>query len=767
MFSKFDEEARKCLINSKKEMKTLKHPYIGTEHFVLAVLNSKNKRIKEKFAKNGVNYKNFKNTLEKVIGKGKEESEWYLYTPLFRRIIEDAVIIARENNEDTIIIDHILSAMFEEGEGVAIRIFICMNINIEKLEKDFILKKGKKRLQVKKKLAVEDYGYNMNDKVIKSEIDPVIGRETELERIMEILCRRTKNNPLLIGEAGVGKTAIVEELSKRIVEERVPQKLKNKKIISISMASLISGTKYRGEFEERIKKILSEIEENQNVILFIDELHTLIGAGGAEGAIDASNILKPYLARGKIKLIGATTTYEYKKYLEDDHALDRRFQTVIIEEPTTLETIEILKKLKQIYEDYHNVIISDNVLEQVVKYSNKYIYNRKQPDKAIDILDEACAKVSISKTKQTEEIDSLKLKLKDIRNQKNQAVIKQKYTEASVLKKQENKLEESIEKLEYKERSSKIKRIVTEKDVAEIIRLKSGVPVYELNAESIKEFKKKEEYLNKKIIGQKELISSIVRDIKQVKLGYKKDSKPRSYLFVGSTGVGKTKLSKEIANIFFTNNLIRLDMSEFKEPHSVSKIIGSPPGYIGYSSKKTILDEVKVKPNSVILLDEIEKAHIDVINLFLQVLDEGKIKNSNNETIRFDNTIIIMTSNIGFKSNELGFNNNRQEKIYTKTKEVLGIEFINRIDKTFIFNNLNLQDIKKIVHNEINEALMTLDIKESNFKISNNAINKIIECTDYKEFGARKVNKVIKDKIYDIIIEEKIKKSDIITIETI
>ena len=767
MFSKFDEAARKSLINSKKEMKELKHPYIGTEHFILAILNGKNKSIIDKFNKYGITYKKFKEMLIRIIGIGKKDTEWYIYTPLFKRIIEDSMIIARENNDEVILLEHILSSMFEEGEGVAIRIFMCMNVDIEKLEKEFIIKKGKKKIQGKKKLLVEDYGYNMNEKASKNEIDPVIGREKELERIIEILCRRTKNNPLLIGEAGVGKTAIIEELSKRIIEERVPQKLKNKKIISISMASLISGTKYRGEFEERIKKILTEIEENQDIILFIDEVHTLIGAGGAEGAIDASNILKPYLARDKLKLIGATTTHEYKKYLEDDHALDRRFQTVIIEETNEKETLEILTKIKPIYEEFHNVLISEEVLKAIVKYSNKYIYNRKQPDKAIDILDEACAKTSVSKNKKTQEIEKLKLELKSVKKKKNNAVTKQNFNEASILKKEENKLEEKIEKLEYNQYLFKSKKEVTEKAIAEIIKLKSNIPVYELSKDGLSDFKNKEASLNSKVIGQKQVISKIIKDIKQIKLGYKHDSKPRSYLFVGATGVGKTKLAKEIAKLFFGSNLIRLDMSEYKEAHSISKLIGSPPGYVGYSNKNTILDEIKLKPNSVILLDEIEKSHIDIVNLFLQALDEGKMKTSNNEVVNLENNIIIMTSNLGFKNNSLGFNDDKTDKIYRRLKETLGIEFINRIDKIFVFNALNAKDIKKIVLNNLNKMLETFSIMKSDFKINDTVINKIIEYSNYKEFGARKVEKVIKDKIYDIIIEEKIKKNDIITIETI
>ena len=767
MFSKFDEDARKVLINSKKEMKELKHPYIGTEHLFLALLNLGYLEITKKLNKNGINYNNFKQMLIKLVGIGNIDNKWFLYTPLLKRIIEDSIIICRENNDEEVTINHLISALFEEGEGVAIRILMCLDIDIDNISKEFIIKKGNK-LHSKKKLQIEEFGYNMNEKVVNNEIDPVIGRDEEIERMVEILCRRIKNNPLLIGDAGVGKTAIVEELSRRIVNGMVPDKLKNKKIISISMASLVAGTKYRGEFEERIEKLLTEIESNPEIIIFIDEIHTLVGAGAAEGAIDASNILKPYLSRGKLKLIGATTISEYKKNLEDDHALDRRFQTIIINEPNPEKTFEILKKLKPLYESFHNVIISDEVLKSIIELSNKYIYNRKQPDKSIDILDEACSRVSVTKSKKIKELDNLKLELKQTRNEKNSAVLSQNFIDAALLKEKENELEDKINKLEYSLNIFKSKKTVSKKIVADIIKIKTNMPVYEVNSESISNFRKLENTLNSKIVGQKEIIKSIVQDIKRIRLGYKEDNKPRSYLFVGRTGVGKTLLAKEL-NKFLTNNndMIRLDMSEYKEPHTISKIIGSPPGYIGYSNKTTILDQIKLNHNSIILLDEIEKSCSEVMNLFLQALDEGYIKNSNNEEIRLDNNIIIMTSNIGFKNSSIGFNKSNKDKINRNIKDLLGVEFVNRIDRVFIFNDLSYADIKKIVLNSINGMMKLFDLKPLNFKLKNDVIDQIIELSEYREYGARKVDKIIKDKLYDKIIDEKMNKSVNITIETI
>lgn len=767
MFSNFDEESRKVLTKSKEEMQLLKHPYIGTEHLILAMLKNDNYKATKIFNKYGITYNKFKDEIIKIIGVGKESNEWFLYTPLLKRIIEEAIIISREQNLDEIRLEHILAALFDENEGVAIRIMLGMNINIEKLSKEFLSKKGYNN-NTKKKLLIEDYGYNMNELAKKNELDPVIGREQEINRIIEILCRRIKNNPLLIGDAGVGKTAIVEELSKRINDGLVPDKIKNKKIISLSMSSLIAGTKYRGEFEERINKLLKEVSSSTDIILFIDEIHTLVGAGGAEGAIDASNILKPFLARGKLKLIGATTTDEYKKFLENDHALDRRFQTVMIEEPQTDEVLEILKKLKPIYESFHNVIVKDEILNLIVTLTDKYIYNRKQPDKSIDILDEVCSKVSVERSKNDNKLDDLKLKLKDLNKKKNVSIVNQNFLEAAQIKNKENFIESEINKIEYSKLKVKERKEVTAKAVGEIIKLKTNIPVYEVISSDIASLKKIEKTLNSKVIGQEEAIAILSKDIKRIKLGYKNDKKPQSYLFVGPSGVGKTMLAKELNKIINNNKpIIRLDMSEYNEEHSISKIIGSPPGYVGYAEKTTILDEIKFNPNAIILLDEIEKANSKVINLFLQALDEGVMKTSTNEIVKMNNNIIIMTSNIGFKQNGIGFNKDESNRILDNIKNILGLEITNRIGKILMFNFLNEKNIKKIIMNEIKETEKYFSLTKDNFIVKERVIEQIIKESKYQEFGARRISKIIKSKIYDTIIDEKLNKKIKITIDSI
>lgn len=768
MFTKFNEEVRKTLVQAKQEMKKLKHPYVGSEHMLLGMLKNENYNITKILNKNGINYENFKTQIIKIIGVGKQESDWYLYTPLLRRVIEDAVIISKENNDDEVSLEHLFNALIEEGEGVAIRIILCMNISLDKLSKEIILRKNIRKGKTKKKLIIEDFGYNMNEKVESNSIDPVIGREKEIDRMIEILCRRAKNNPLLIGEAGVGKTAIVEELSRRIVEGSVPEKLKDKRIISISMASLIAGTKYRGEFEERINKILTEIEENPDIILFIDEIHTLVGAGGAEGAIDASNILKPFLARGKLKLIGATTIDEYKTYLENDRALERRFQTLVVEEPDKTETLEILKNIKNIYEIYHNVKIPESILSKIVELTNKYMYNRKQPDKSIDILDEACCRMALIKNNRSKNIEKLKINLKKLNTEKNTAILKQDFKKAANIKEEENKLESKINELELKTKSISYKKELTLEVVADVIKSKTQIPIYEVINEDLKELNKIEKKLSSIVVGQEEIVSEISRDIRRIKLGYKGNTKPRSYLFVGPTGVGKTLLAKELNKLITgKDNLIRIDMSEYKEEHSISKIIGSPPGYVGYSNKTTVLDKVKMNPNSMILLDEIEKGHPSVMNLFLQVLDEGKMKNSNNEEIRFDNNIIIMTSNIGCNKFHVGFNTDKKNDILSELKNILGAEMVNRINHTFVFKNLNKKDVKKIVFSELDKLRKKFGLDKENLKISSNVIEKIVEESKFEQFGARKIENIIKNKIYDVVIDEIMKKSVKITIETI
>lgn len=765
MFSNFTEEARNIIVLAKQEMKKLKHPYVGSEHLLLAILKDEN-NVSETLKNYNLDYKKLKKEIIDIIGVGSKESKWFLYTPLLKRIFETAVIDSKENNSD-VTIEHLFNALLEEGEGVAIRILIGMNIDIDNLYKEFsysITKPNKHKKN--KKLLVDDIGIDLNKKALNNELDPVIGREEEIKRVLEILSRRCKNNPILIGEAGVGKTAIVEELSRMITLGNVPLSLRNKRIISLDMASLVAGTKYRGEFEERMNKIIKEVEENDDVILFIDEIHTLVGAGGAEGAIDASNIIKPALARGKLRCIGATTIEEYKKYIEQDKALERRFQRVEIEIPNKEKTKEILLRLKKIYEKYHMVEIKDDIIDTIIELSDKYIYDRYEPDKSIDILDEVCAKVSLKESKELKKYNELKLEYKLINTKKNDSIIKNKFKEASKYKEEENKIIDEINNIELKLYNKK-KKEVKKKDVAEVIHIKTKIPVYELLNENKTSIKKIEHNLKHKIIGQDEAIEELIKNVKKIKLGFKDKHKCYSFMFMGQSGVGKTELSKIFGECLVgKNNIIKLDMSEYSESHSVSKIIGSPPGYVGYNDNKNILEEIRNKPYSVLILDEIEKAHPSIINLFYQILDEGKIKDSCGKVVRFDNVTIIMTSNIGFNDIHVGFNKNKNIAI-SKLKEYFDVSFINRIDSIIEFNKLTEENIKYLINEKLNDLKNKYNNLNTKLKIDNGVINEIIELSNYNEYGARKLDKIIKNNIENIIIDNMMEDNYKVEIKTI
>lgn len=750
MFGNFSEEAQNILVKAKLEMLELKHPYIGTEHLVLSML-SHSKKIKEKLSSYHLDYEIFKKEIIKVLGIGEENNSLFLYTPLLKKVINSAILDSKDNNDGVVTTEHLFSSLLEEGEGVAIRIFLSMGIDINAMYVEFATSLVKKvKPKKNRKLLIEELGINLNEKAKNNLTDPVIDRDKEIERVLEILCRRTKNNPILIGNAGVGKTAIVEELAKRIVKNEVPDYLKNKKIISLDMATTVAGTKYRGEFEERMKKILNEIETNDDIILFIDEIHTLVGAGGAEGAIDASNILKPALARGHLRCIGATTVEEYKKFIEKDKALERRFQKVNIEEPSYEKTLEILTKLKPIYEKFHKVILQPELLEDIVKLSAKYIYDRSEPDKSIDIMDEVCSRVSIKETKIDKEITSLELEIDKLDKLKNSYIIENNIDKAYTYRKKEIVLQEKLNNLMLN--INRNNKIVTIKDVANVIHTKTQIPVYEILKDDAKVVKNIEKQLRDSIVGQDEAIKNLIDITKRIKFGYKSDNKCISFLFVGPSGTGKTALSKIYANLLVGGkNLIRLDMSEYADVTSVNKIVGSAPGYVGYDDNKNILDEIRNKPYSVILLDEIEKAHPQVINLFYQILDDGLIKDSKGNTIKFNNNIIIMTSNIGYEKNNVGFNNKVESTVLNELKNELSLPFVNRIDNIILFNHLTEENIRNIIKNKIN----VLKKKYANvtIKISKNAVNEIVELSNYYDFGARKVDKIIKSKLENVIID--------------
>ena len=744
MFGKFSEEAQRVLVDAQKEMSELKHPYIGSEHLLLAILKN-NQDLVNKFKKYKITYKSFKEELINLVGIGDNTPDLLLYSTTLKTILENVIIESRETG-DEISVNELLLSLLNEGEGKAIRILLSLGVDINKLYSD-ISEKRKIKQKKSKKLIVEELGVDLTKRAKNNELDPVIGRDIELNRVIEILSRRTKNNPLLIGEAGVGKTAIAEELARRIVSGNVPMPLKNKRIISVDMACTVAGTKYRGEFEERIKKMVKELEDNDDVIIFIDEIHTLVGAGGAEGAIDASNILKPALARGKLKLIGATTISEYKKFIEKDNALDRRFQKVFVEEPDKSNLKNILMNLKSIYEAYHGVKIEEKLIDKIIELSDRYIYDRCEPDKSIDILDEVCTKVSLKEAKEEKEIIKLSDCLTKIQREKNNAIINQNYDKAYSLKEDEEELQSKINKLKLDYmRKEKVKKVKL-KDIVEVVSSKTKIPINEISKDYITSINEIEKTLKENIIGQDEAIDKLIDISKKIKLGIKDKNRSYSVLFCGATGTGKTYLSKLFAeNLVGKNNVIKLDMSEYSESISINKIIGSPAGYVGYDDNKNILEEIRNKPYSVLILDEIEKAHKSVLNFFLNILDEGNCKDSSGKTVRFDNVLIIMTSNAYVSKSLMGFNkkttNNSLEDFFSK-------EFINRIDEIVPFNKFTEEDINKIIIKEANKCYKKYNSENI---ISLDMINRIIKESNYEEYGVRKLCKAVRKEIENQIV---------------
>ena len=704
-------------------------------------------------AEYGVTYQKFKNKLIEIVGVGTEDSSWFLYTPLLKRVLETAILISKESGNGEVGCDQLLFSILEEGEGIAVRILEKLNVDVEELQEVFSLKLTAKKKGNKKKLMVEEYGLDLTKKALNHEIDPVIGRDDELLRVMEILSRRTKNNPLLIGDAGVGKTAIVEALAQLIVLNQVPDKLKNKRLISVSIASLVAGTKYRGEFEERVTKMLKEIENDDTIILFIDEIHTLMGAGGAEGAIDAANIFKPALARGKLQLIGATTIDEYKQSIEKDKAIERRFQVVVIEEPKSDKVYDILLKLKPLYEKFHHVKISDDGLRFIIQLTDKYMHDRRQPDKAIDVLDEVCAKVSLVADKDSKTLHKYQEKLTELVDKKNKYILQEDFEKASALKTEEKELSSSINTIELKRMKARGVKRVRLSDIADVVSTKAKVPIYEIHSASLKLLERLEKQLKQKIYGQNQAIMQLVNFTKKMQLGYKEGNHPTSFLFVGPTGVGKTLLAKEYSRLLFgEDRLIRLDMSEYKEESSITKIIGSAPGYVGYDDGKNKLEEIKNKPHAVILVDEIEKAHPSVLNLFLQILDEGRITDAKGNTVHLEHNIIIMTSNIGFSTHDLGFVSTNT--IESKLQDFLSLELLNRIDQIIEFNRLSHEAIKQVVLTQMRELKAKFKAREIKIRFADSLIEDIIASCDYEKFGARRVGKIIEDKVDNYIIDQ-------------
>ena len=745
MEGNFTEESRSLLISAKEEMYKLKHSYVGTEHLLLAILKS---NLKNRLNKYNITYEIALKNIKKIVGVGTKETDLFLYTPVLKRIIENSIIDSKDNNTD--VTPEILFLNFlEEGEGVGIRILLISNIDLDKLYLEF--KDNYKNKKNKNNEIINELGCNLNE----LNIDPVIGREKEINRIIEILSRRSKNNPILIGEAGVGKTAIVEELSKRIKEGKVPSKLLGKKIIKVDMASIVAGTKYRGEFEEKIKKLINAVSDDHNIILFIDEIHTIVGAGGAEGAIDASNILKPALARNEISLIGATTISEYKKFICEDKALERRFQKVIIEEPNTMETINIITNLVPIYEKFHNVKINKKDIENIVKLSNKYIKDRHEPDASIDILDEVCSRVSLKESKKDLEYKKIVNEYNKINLQKKELIKKEKYEEALKIKEIEKYYLDKINTLELYRKKDVNK--VTINDIANVIKDKCNLPIYEILGFNKKTINNIIRDINNVFYGQYNVKEKIAYLIKKVKLGYT-DNKCISYMFLGPTGCGKTYLAEILSKKLVNDNVVTLDMVDYKDPSSINKLIGTTPGYVGYKDNNNIFEIIKTKPNSILILDKIDEACNDVIKLFSQILDSSKIRDSKGEYIYFNNVIIIMTSSLN--CNNLGFKPNENYNL----KEYFSESFINKIDEIIVFDNLDKKTVEKIIKNRINELVNKYDIQ---IHYDNTIIDEIINMSEYKLYGASKINSIINNKINNLIINELINNNKKIHLTTI
>ena len=782
--NRFSERTETVLLEAKKESLNFRHGYIGTEHILLGILKEDG-YAKGILEKNGVDYSKINKTVDKYLGKGEiviPKSE-LLFTPRTKVLFDEAFKEAKKLSHKKINPEHLLLSILNENDGVAYTMLTFTKINLDKLKndiKDFlesdVAKDNSQEIEEddldEKMPMLTKYSSNLTRLARQGKLDPVIGRSKENQRVLEILCRRIKNNPCLIGEPGVGKTAVIEGLAQRIIDGNIPEILKGKQIYSLDLTSLIAGAKYRGEFEDRLKKVMAEIKDNKNIIIFIDEIHSIIGAGGAEGAIDASNILKPSLARGDIQCIGATTIEEYRKHIEKDSALERRFQPVLVEEPTNDETLEILKGIRGKYEDHHKVKITDEALEAAVNMSDRYVCDRFMPDKAIDLIDEASSKIRIETLVDPPDLKELNDKISRIKREKENCIQIQEFEKAASLRDEERKLKNELEEFsnEWTKNNSEKILIVKKENIAKVVSSWTNIPVEKLTEEESNKLLNLEENLHKRVIGQNEAIELVAKAVRRARVGLKNPNRPiGSFIFLGPTGVGKTELSKALAESIFSheNNMIRIDMSEYMEKHSVSKLIGAPPGYVGYDEGGQLTEAVRRKPYSVVLLDEIEKAHPDVFNILLQILEDGRLTDGKGKVVNFKNTIIIMTSNVGAhnikKQKNVGFfTDDNWDKEYDSMKESIleelratfKPEFLNRIDDTIVFHKLRKEDMLKITNMMLKEVKRRLDENEIYIEFTDESKDYIINKCDVKEFGARPLRRVITKEIEDKISEE-------------
>ncbi|MGM0754519.1 MAG: ATP-dependent protease ATP-binding subunit ClpC [Bacillota bacterium] len=779
MFGRFTERAQKVLALAQEEAIRLAHSNIGTEHILLGLVREGEGIAAKALTALGLSPEKIQKEVEGLIGKGTEKSQTIHYTPRAKKVIELSMDEARKLGHSYVGTEHILLGLIREGEGVAARVLGNLGVSLNKA-----------RQQVLQLLGSNDSSNhqgggnaNANTPTLDSlardltaiaregSLDPVIGRSKEIQRVIEVLSRRTKNNPVLIGEPGVGKTAIAEGLAQQIIANEVPEILRDKRVMTLDMGTVVAGTKYRGEFEDRLKKVMDEIRQAGNIILFIDELHTLIGAGGAEGAIDASNILKPSLARGELQCIGATTLDEYRKYIEKDAALERRFQPIQVNEPTAEESIQILKGLRDRYEAHHRVSITDEAIDAAVKLSDRYISDRFLPDKAIDLIDEAGSKVRLRSYTTPPNLKELEAKLEEIRKEKDAAVQSQEFEKAASLRDSEQKLREELEETKntWKEKQGQENTEVTVEDIAKVVSNWTGVPVSKLAQTETDRLLKLEEILHSRVIGQSEAVVAVSKAVRRARAGLKDPKRPiGSFIFLGPTGVGKTELARALAESMFGDEdaMIRIDMSEYMEKHSTSRLVGSPPGYVGYEEGGQLTEKVRRKPYSVVLLDEIEKAHPDVFNILLQVLEDGRLTDSKGRTVDFRNTVLIMTSNVGaqsLKSNKyVGFNiqDGKQDykdmkgKVMEELKRAFRPEFLNRIDEIIVFHSLEKDHLKEIVTLMSNQLTSRLKEQDIHLELSAAAKEKIAEEGFDPEYGARPLRRAIQKHVEDKLSEE-------------
>ena len=790
----YTRQAQEALNMARKIAAELKHPYVGTEHLLFGLKRVFTGVAGQVLDKNKVDEEQMEKAMDILVSApeaAKKERKHLEYSPRLRYILEESQNEAVQLASEKVGTEHLLLTMLKDGDCVATRMLMTLNVNIQKLFQDLLLAAGidpKEYMENQKDGEtvggiIDQYSTDLTQEAREGKLDPVIGREKEIARIMEILSRRTKNNPCLVGEPGVGKTAIVEGLARQIAEGIVPESMKDKRIMVLDLPGMIAGSKYRGEFEERMKKLIREVKTAGNIILFLDELHTIIGAGGAEGAIDASNILKPSLARGEMQLIGATTLTEYRKYIEKDAALERRFQPVTVEEPTEDECIRILEGLKEKYEAHHDVEIEEDALKAAVHMSCRYINDRFLPDKAIDVLDESCSKVKLRGFKVPENIVGTEIRCGKLEQEKEAALKAGDIEKASELHREQKEAEKKLEqaKKRFNKKNEKKKVPVTEEDVADVISMWTRIPVTRLNESESERLKKLDKTLEKRVIGQEEAIQALSKAVKRGRVGLKDPARPiGSFLFLGPTGVGKTELSKALAEALFGNeeDMIRVDMSEYMEKHSVSKMIGSPPGYVGHEDGGQLSEKVRRNPYSVILFDEIEKAHPDVFNILLQVLDDGHITDSQGRKVDFRNTVIIMTSNAGAKAiiepKKLGFTQQEDQKadykrmkanVMDEVKQLFRPEFLNRIDEIIVFHPLNEDNMKKIVGLMCKEVVQRAKEQLEIILVVRDSVKKhIVETGSDKKYGARPLRRAVQsqleDKLAEALLNGEIKRGD-------